>query len=72
VGWSIFLIYFFGFFGVSFVHNDVEQDTSAAATTAASATTDATATPSKGMPDMDPSVVSKKALSSSGCNITSA
>lgn len=26
VGWSVFLLYFFGFFGVSFIHEDISND----------------------------------------------
>lgn len=26
VGWSVFLMYFFGFFGVSFIHNDIPRE----------------------------------------------
>ena len=31
VGWSVFLLYFFGFFGVSFIHEDIKEETAAAA-----------------------------------------
>ena len=30
VGWSVFLLYFFGFFGVSFIHEDIKEETAAA------------------------------------------
>jgi hypothetical protein len=61
VGWSMFLIYFFGFFGVSFVHDNATP-TSAAATVVATSTTDAAGT-TKTTDNMDPSclVHSKKA-----------
>lgn len=32
VGWSLFLCYFFAFFGVSFIYNDIPQQEAAAAT----------------------------------------
>jgi hypothetical protein len=31
VGWSVFLLYFFGFFGVSFIHEDIKEETAAVA-----------------------------------------
>lgn len=29
VGWSVFLLYFFGFFGVSFIHEDIKEEATA-------------------------------------------
>jgi hypothetical protein len=73
VGWSVFLIYFFGFFGVSFVHNDVEQENVSGDV---ATTSTATATPSSKTTDLDPSRVSKKAAAmsspSASCNTTPA
>jgi hypothetical protein len=31
LGWSVFLMYFFGFFGVSFIHDDISKEDEAAA-----------------------------------------